>query len=135
MKKKLYFIGICLIFLTSCGRKYEEVEKELVATYPGEWKCEATIWASGNGQMVSVSNGHRIKNEFNISLSLEWKELIELKFENEFSIDALTVTGTSKVLNKGQYVKFYYRPICREYIITKITYTNENKKRNWNERM
>lgn len=129
MKKKIAILVllICTLLVSACGEDNTvELEKEFISRTYGEWIKVNSASASSNGQTINSEDGVILSNTFNVSISVQWRELIEASFGYDFTIEELKSTGTSKEIDKNQVIEFYIRPVYELYNIEK---TDKNGKK------
>lgn len=124
------FLCIIICLVSACGNENYDVNKQYIRTFHGEkWELVNSGGASRDNQPIESSEGYVLSNEYNMTLSVEWKDIITVAFGYDFTREKINCTGTFRNIDKDQIVVFYCRPIYKEYNIEKITYFDKEKKK------
>lgn len=126
-------ILLIMLIATACNKEeYMDclncVQKKEERSF-GEWELVNRELASRDGQEIFSLDGHEVTHDFGVNLSAELIKLINVEFGYDFSISSLKCAGTSAVIDKGQTIEFYCRPVYDIYELDLAVYSDKKMKK------
>ncbi len=126
MLKKLFVMVFCIsiaFVFCACGKK--TYDKRYTHKEYGEWEQVASQEGAHDFETVSVEGGKEVTNTFNIGLSVDIQDTIEVEFGYDFANGKIYETGTTAVINRGERIEFYIRTVYDVYDIIQIKPSGE----------
>lgn len=84
----------------------------------GDWVKYGEGTATSDNQIIESYRGTEIVNEFSATITAEVTSAIKAELGYKFSVSSVTLTGTSKKIDSGQSIFFYYRSVYQNIIVT-----------------